>query len=317
MVFSTHLLANSCHFFSSSKITKRTFNDSLSRVQWRTKQNIDYAYLLSYSRNFSEFYIQLEDDVVAANNFILNIKDYINKMGGKQWFCIEFSSLGFIGKLFHSESLQLISDFLLMFKTEQPCDLLLNYLKRIMTQKRDIRTKKALFQHRGVVSSLENKIQMLTDSRFRDEMNKGKRNFKKRKIHNPTALITTNLSQYRLFSPDKAYFYSATDYFWCKSPSRGSYYNIEFEKPVNLTHIYVQTGHPTKGTDKLENGKVLLGLEDEDNKCGKLVTIAKFVYGKVDINTEKSFFPPDINCVTILVTEDQRDWLIITEIGLY
>ena len=310
------LIESNVCFYLYSTITKRTFNDSLSRVHWRTKQNIDYAYLFSYSRNLSQFYMQIEDDVLAVDNFIFYIRDFITKSESKAWFCLEFSSLGFIGKLFHSESLTIISDFLLMFKTEQPCDLLLNHLKRIMTQRKDLRNKKSLFQHRGVISSLVNKTQPLTDVSFRDN-SKHKLNIKTRKIHNPPARITTNLDTYKWFSPDKPYLYTATEYFWCKSPSKGGYYNIEFDKPVNLTHIYIQSGHPFRNTDKLEQGNVLLGIEGEGRKCGKIVTIAKFVFGKVDINTHKSLFPPNINCVTIHVIEDQRNWLIIREIGLY
>ena len=306
---------NVCFYFYS-KITKRTFNDAPSRVHWRTKQNIDFAYLFSYSRNISQFYMHIEDDVLAADNFIFYIRDFITKSERKPWFCLEFSSLGFIGKLFHSESLTIISDFLLIFKIEKPCDVLLNHLKRIMHQHKDLRIEKSLFQHQGFISSLENKTQPLTDASFRDN-SKHKLNIKTRKIQNPPARITTNLDTYKSFSPDKPYLYTGTEYFWCKSPSNGGYYNIEFNNPVNLTHIYIQTGDPLRNTDKLEQGNVLLGLEGEGRKCGKNVTIAKFVFGKVDINTQISFFPPNINCVTINVTEDQRNWLIIREIGLY
>ena len=294
---------NVCFYFYST-ITKRTFNDAPSRVHWRTKQNIDYAYLFSYSRNISQFYMQIEDDVLAADNFIFYIRDFITKSESKPWFCLEFSSLGFIGKLFHSESLTIIRDFLLIFKTEQPCDLLLNHLKRIMNQHKDLRIEKSLFQHQGVISSLENKTQPLTDVSFRDN-SKHKLNIKTRKIQNPPARITTNLDTYKSFSPDKPYLYTATEFFWCKPPPKGGYYNIEFDNPVNLTHIYIQTGHPFRNTDKLEQGNVLLGLEGEGRNCGKIVTIAKFVLGKVDINTQNSFFPPNINCLIIHVTEDQ------------
>ena len=252
-----------------------------------------------------------------ANNFISNIKQFILRNEKKGWFCLEFSSLGFIGKLFHTYSLQLISNFLLMFKEEQPCDLLLNYLKRIMMQSKDIRSQKALFQHRGIISSLENKKQKLIDGGFKDRGPAPRKNFKRRKIHNPVGVITTNLSQYGTFSPEKAYLYTAMDYFWCKSPSRGSYYTIEFEQPVNLTHIYVQTGHPSRGTDKLEKGEIRVGVADDSSPCGKTFTIAEFVRGIVDTNTWKSLFPPNINCVTILVMADQTEWLIINEIGLY
>ena len=200
-----------------------------------------------------------------------------------------------------------------------PCDLLLNQLKRIMHQEKGLRSIKSLFQHRGKISSLANKTQDLIDARFKDnvKLNLNRKIFKKRRTVNPAAAISTNMSQYRHFSPKKAYIFSETDYFWAKSPSRGSYYTIEFDKPVNLTHIFVQTGHPDRGTDKLKKGEIKLGLPIGQNKCGKSVTIATFVHGVVDINTWQSIFPHNINCVSIVVSENQNDWLIINEIGLY
>ena len=177
-----------------------------------------------------------------------------------------------------------------------PCDLLLNHLKEIMMQGKGLRSTRSLFQHRGVISSLENKKQVLIDGRFKDisKLIPRRKNFKKRRIVNPSAALSTNMSQYRIFSPDKAYIFSETDYFWAKSPTRGSYYTMEFDKPVNLTHIFVQTGHPDRGTDKLEKGEIKLGLPIGQNKCGKSVTIATFVHGLVDINTWQSSFPYNI-----------------------
>lgn len=246
-----------------------------------------------------------------------DIKKNIFRNEIREWFCIEFSSLGFIGKLFRSTSLQLISDFLLLFKEEQPCDLLLKYLKQIMMQTNTIRSALSLFQHRGVISSLENKTQLLVDRRFKESPVLRSKNFKKRKIVNPPASLHTNLTQYRTFSANKAYISSENDFFWCTSPARGSYFTIEFENPMNLSHIYVQTGHPVKGIDKLEKGAIRVGFAIENSTCGDFVTVATFVHGVVDINTWQFTFPPDINCVEILVLEDQSDWLIINEIGLY
>ncbi|VDP17085.1 unnamed protein product [Heligmosomoides polygyrus] len=44
-----------------------TFNDSSQRMYWRTKQNIDYIYLMTYASSLGDYYIQLEDDVTAAD----------------------------------------------------------------------------------------------------------------------------------------------------------------------------------------------------------------------------------------------------------
>ncbi|EYC38498.1 hypothetical protein Y032_0713g1747 [Ancylostoma ceylanicum] len=36
---------------------------------WRTKQNIDYIYIMTYASQRCEYYMQLEDDIVAAASY--------------------------------------------------------------------------------------------------------------------------------------------------------------------------------------------------------------------------------------------------------
>jgi alpha-1,3-mannosylglycoprotein beta-1,4-N-acetylglucosaminyltransferase A/B len=38
---------------------KRTYNDSLQRVRWRSKQNLDYAALMEFSAQLSQYYLQV------------------------------------------------------------------------------------------------------------------------------------------------------------------------------------------------------------------------------------------------------------------
>ena len=52
----------------------------------------------------SQYYIQLEDDVIAKSGFLEFIMEKINAQID-DWFLLEFSNLGFIGKLFKSQSL--------------------------------------------------------------------------------------------------------------------------------------------------------------------------------------------------------------------
>ena len=52
----------------------------------------------------SQYYIQLEDDVIAKSGFVGFIMENINAQVD-DWFLLEFSKLGFIGKLFKSKSL--------------------------------------------------------------------------------------------------------------------------------------------------------------------------------------------------------------------
>jgi alpha-1,3-mannosylglycoprotein beta-1,4-N-acetylglucosaminyltransferase A/B len=65
----------------------------------------------------------LEDDVVAKPNFIHSIKQYIkSRPYPEDWWIIEFSNLGFIGKLFKCEQLPFFVDFFLLFAKDKPID---------------------------------------------------------------------------------------------------------------------------------------------------------------------------------------------------
>lgn len=129
-------------------LTDSVFNDSAERVKWRTKQNYDFAYLMTYAQKRGRYYLQvkcfllnsrlkmgrkmkvvaifilsqLEDDVVSKNGFFSTMKTFIEKQKYDHWKIIEFSQLGFIGKLFKSEELSLFINFFLMFANDKPVD---------------------------------------------------------------------------------------------------------------------------------------------------------------------------------------------------
>ena len=49
--------------------------DTVDRIRWRTKQNLDYAYLMMYARQRSLYYVQLEDDIVTKKDFVKTMKE--------------------------------------------------------------------------------------------------------------------------------------------------------------------------------------------------------------------------------------------------
>ncbi|KAL5007581.1 hypothetical protein ScPMuIL_016387 [Solemya velum] len=306
------------------EFTRRTFNDSKERVKWRSKQNIDYAHLFLYCRDISAFYIQLEDDIIAAPSFLKSIHQTVQTKAKTFWFCIRFSSLGFIGYMFHSKDLERIAEFLFMFYSEQPCDNLMGYLMRLMTQFQDIKIKPSLFQHKGVVSSLKGKKQLLTDRNFREQQHKQThrsemKHTKKFRTPNPDAVVTTNIEAYGSYVAESAYI-AGDSIFWGKTPRAGDFYKIIFDKPHNVSRIYVKTGLGTKERDILREG--LLKVSTSNNKtepCGSPQTVSKFVSGKVDtLSLDSSLLLPfDIQCVVIEVTQNQTEWVIIREVDVF
>ncbi|XP_066275199.1 alpha-1,6-mannosyl-glycoprotein 4-beta-N-acetylglucosaminyltransferase-like, partial [Branchiostoma lanceolatum] len=175
-------------FYPTLEELKIKFKDSPERVRWRSKQCVDYAFLFQYCRNLSEYYLQLEDDVVSARNFFTGIKEYLERVCLDDWTMLEFSELGFIGKLFRSSELQRFADFLLLFYQELPADLFLNpFLEIVQPTKRIFKRYPSLFQHVGQHSSLAGKTQNLTDKAFGNSSARKRKG--KRKVVNLIARI--------------------------------------------------------------------------------------------------------------------------------
>uniref|UniRef100_A0A336MSN7 CSON000695 protein n=1 Tax=Culicoides sonorensis TaxID=179676 RepID=A0A336MSN7_CULSO len=70
------ILSPSPSYYPSWKNLKKTLNDPVERVKWRSKQNLDFAYMMAYSQSKGTFYVQLEDDILAKTGFITIIKNF-------------------------------------------------------------------------------------------------------------------------------------------------------------------------------------------------------------------------------------------------
>lgn len=135
----------------------RNFGDSAERVRWRAKQVADYAALFAFSAGQSQYYLQLEDDVQSTPSFVSHIKQFIKSTEKPRsvWAMLEFSELGFIGKLFRTEDLDRLSRYMNMFYAEQPVDWLMIGFRQSMGQRQRLIRNPTLFQHFGVKSSFD------------------------------------------------------------------------------------------------------------------------------------------------------------------
>ncbi|XP_076115049.1 alpha-1,6-mannosyl-glycoprotein 4-beta-N-acetylglucosaminyltransferase-like [Mytilus galloprovincialis] len=298
------------HMYPDFNSLYRTFNDATERVIWRSKQNIDYAYMFMYSHNISEYYIQLEDDIQAIPNYFYKIKSFISTMNKKhtKWFCLDFCNLGFVGKLVRNDELLVLAKFLLMFFNDQPGDNLLGYLKHVKTQFKDIRHKPSLFQHVGVVSSLRGKRQFLQDGTLK------KKSSKKRFYNeNPPADIETTIETFEKHFPKNPYGLS-DEYFWGISPKQGDVFTIKFHKPEQVTGIYIKFGLTEQPDDILSEGKLKVSQNCENWKYIKSIHGHQSV---INLDRGYSNWPSKLQCVTIEVTRTQAIWLIIQEISIF
>ncbi|XP_024918975.1 alpha-1,3-mannosyl-glycoprotein 4-beta-N-acetylglucosaminyltransferase B isoform X2 [Cynoglossus semilaevis] len=238
-----------------------TLGDSQDRVRWRTKQILDFSFLMMYSKDRGAYYVQLEDDIVAKEDYYQQMKTYVTQEASKPWLYLEFSQLGFIGKLFRTRDLPVIVDFFLMFHKDKPIDWLLDYMLwvKVCHPEKDVahcdqqraqlrqRYKPSLFQHMGLHSSLSGKVQHLKDKDFGTQVLYHPHS-------NPAAELETSLKHYRGHSLDRAY--RGQDFFWAQTPNQGDYVLIRFPKPLHVSRFLFRSGNIENSKDKLYNTTV-------------------------------------------------------------
>uniref|UniRef100_A0A671KM27 Alpha-1,3-mannosyl-glycoprotein 4-beta-N-acetylglucosaminyltransferase A n=1 Tax=Sinocyclocheilus anshuiensis TaxID=1608454 RepID=A0A671KM27_9TELE len=307
---------------------KETFGDSKERVKWRTKQNLDYSFLMMYAVNKGVYYVQLEDDIVAKPNYFATMKNFALQLATEDWMILEFSQLGFIGKMFQAPDLNLIVEFIFMFYKEKPIDWLLDHIlwvkvcnpekdaKHCERQKSSlrIRFRPSLFQHVGLHSSLAGKIQKLTDKDFLKPL--------LHKIHvNPPAEVSTSLKVYQGHTLEKTYL--GEDFFWAITPMAGDYVLFKFDRPVYIERFLFRSGNQEHPGDKIENTTVeILPFSDAESKTkekykrteDRFYKLAQFEKGVAEGTVDPAFNP--VVAVRLKVQKDSAVWAIISEVCL-
>lgn len=255
-----------------------TWHDDPVRVKWRSKQNIDYAFLMHYAIPLAPFYLQIEDDLGFASNWINKMHRYrldkfpptFRNADRVPWRLLDFSELGFIGKLFQSDVLVTMAQVLVLFYDQIPCDLLLNDWMIAMHQKKRIdywKNSKSLFRHEGVFRSLGG-YQPLQEKKFGKSL-----------WDNPAATMGTNMQIVPTYTGQWVYFSGGDpqkrndkcDYtksqahknvkshrcwFWGAQVKAEDYFEMVFTSSdgVHLKGILYEHGHPFHPKDLFYHG---------------------------------------------------------------
>ncbi|KAM3869795.1 alpha-1,3-mannosyl-glycoprotein 4-beta-N-acetylglucosaminyltransferase C-like [Diretmus argenteus] len=290
-------------YYPSLDGLKRNYNDPEDRVRFRSKQNVDYAFLLNFCTNLSHFYMMLEDDVRCSRNFLTALKKVITSREGSYWVMLEFSKLGYIGKLYHSRDLPRLAHFLLMFYQEMPCDWLLIHFRGLLAQKDVICFKPSLFQHMGYYSSYKGAENKLKDDDFEEES-----------IDipdNPPASLYTNINVFENYDATKAYSSIVDEYFWGKPPYTGDFFVIVFNKSTKISKIKIVTGTDDRQNDVLHRGALEVGQKLAETKqgrqCTSYITLGEFKGGNIEVNNVDRKIGFDIECVRIVITASQEE----------
>lgn len=286
---------------------KRNFNDAPERVAFRSKQNLDYSFLIQFCAGLSQYYLQLEDDVSASKSFLSKIRAHIAEQEAKRvnWVMLEFSTLGYIGKLYKSVHLALLSRFLFLFYQEMPCDWLMPLFRTVMTQKDAIYLKPSLFQHIGTFSSFGGTYNHLKDKDFEEGF-----------YNNPLATVYSDMSIYKRHLPKLAW-EAGDGFFWGQSPKKGNYLTVVFSAPTLLTGIVIETG--SGGKDILESAQVEIGqhtikTDNGEGSCEEFQSVGGLVNGRFEIENLEKTHSSASSCLRILVTNEQDEWVVISKI---
>uniref|UniRef100_A0A3B3SQS8 Zgc:154054 n=1 Tax=Paramormyrops kingsleyae TaxID=1676925 RepID=A0A3B3SQS8_9TELE len=248
-------------FYPNFNDLKETFGDTRERVKWRTKQNLDFSFLMLYAQSKGSYYVQLEDDIVAKLGYSTTMKNFVSQQTSQDWLVLEFSQLGFIGKMFRASDIPVLVDFILMFYKDKPIDWLLDHFLwvKVCNPEKDVmhcnrekdsvkrQYKPSLFQHVGLHSSLPGKIQNLKDKDFGNQIL-----FKSHR--NPHAELTSSLSVYQSHTLQRAYL--GVDFFWGLTPAAGDYILISFLQPQTVKGYLFRSGNIETNGDKFYNTTV-------------------------------------------------------------
>uniref|UniRef100_A0A671N0M2 Alpha-1,3-mannosyl-glycoprotein 4-beta-N-acetylglucosaminyltransferase B-like n=1 Tax=Sinocyclocheilus anshuiensis TaxID=1608454 RepID=A0A671N0M2_9TELE len=313
------VISPSPHYYPDLSNLKETFGDPKERVRWRTKQNLDYSFLMLYAQSKGTYYVQLEDDIIAKQGFFESMKKYIAYVLSEEWLFLEFSQLGFIGKLFRTSDLPMIVEFFLMFHKDKPIDWLLDHIlwvkvcnpekdsKHCHNEKARLKRtyKPSLFQHVGLHSSLPGKIQNLKDKDFGNQvLFKGH--------NNPPAELRSSLEKYLSHTLERAY--NGVDFFWGLTPKRGDYILITFTTPQAVKGYLFRSGNIETNGDRFYNTTVEV-LPTSVSIMPKKVCIhyRSFKNGVAEGEVDGAL--GEIAAMRLLVHSDSDVWVLLSEVN--
>ena len=263
------------------------------------------------------------------------MRTFIKKNQARNWFVIEFSKLGFIGKMFKVSELSIAIQFFLTFFKDKPVDWLLSdiiYTKvcspemnakmcNLAARKMRIQYGGRMFVHIGTHSSLEGKVWNKKGKKI-DEASL----FKAHK--NPPATIETTMMHYKDYSIEKAYL--GENFYWGLVPKESDYITFTLTPPVELDGVKFVSGNMEHPSDRFvettveilfENSKQarqkqLKSLGYRKIKDGFLV-VARFDAKGLAMNLNLTKLFGKVKAIRLKVRDaNSKNWVILSDIEI-
>lgn len=225
-------------------------NNSLS------SDNHYISYLMFYCQSHGHYYLQLDDSVIAAERFVTSITNFISQIQHNYWISLGFTRTGFIGALFKTSELQLLSQvFSMASANDNPDKVLQMYIdvkhKQCVVDKNNP-VQNHCYQEMGLSRILHRPSLFLLKTTDENSIaHKVMSNipltyeawpWDNVPIYiNPPAKLASTLRHYRNHSLERAYHYQ--DYFYAIQPQAGDFIYFNFTPPVVLEEFFIQCGN--------------------------------------------------------------------------
>lgn len=300
---------------------KEKYGDSVQRRAWRSKENVDNSFLMCYCKDFSHYYIHLEDDVKSSPSFVSKLRDFITQTS-TDWPSLNVAVTGSVAKVYYSHDLENIASYFYLMYDEMPIDWLMSQWTKIKFPEVVYRNNKepflaSLFEHTGVQSSLAEKESHNSNDLepFFDRYDQ------KYKGLNPPAIVTSSLASYQ-GDPQDAYD-KGSGYFWSRYPQKNDYVLIKFNVATAVQKVFVDTGSYKARKDLLYFGVLQASFWSAEgsgtqtsghDSCGQFEIIGFFYQGQAKATLDES---RDVTCFKILVERDQSQPIFLREIDVW
>ena len=313
-----HVIAAPREYYPALSNMKRKFDDSQDRIMWRSKLVIDFSFLMCYCKDFSPYYLHLEDDLIPAPSFYPKLQDFIASQKNP-WPILDAASMGHTAKIYHSTDLENLASFFFLMYDEMPGDWLIAYWRGIKYDgkyfKASVLPHASFFQHIGDNSSFKENINSYkSKEQFFDAYDVKYRGL------NPQATISSSFVSSDGSQPQSAYT-KGTGHFWAKQPKTDDFILIKFTSVTTVRKVFVDTGSLNAPKDILRSGVLQASFQNEkmpdeankDPQCQDFETIGHFKDGRLKISLSQS---RKLHCLRILVTGGQSEWIFFREIDV-
>lgn len=237
-----------------------------------------------------------------------------------RWAMLEFSELGFIGKLFRAGDLDRLATFMMTFYEEQPVDWLMTYFRLSMAQRRVHLRKPTLFQHVGRTSSFDTTKDNALVDRYFDSGDKPWTG------DNPPATVLSTMAPFEGHTPDLAYS-SGSGFFWAAKVVAGDVLLVVFDDEHRLAKVVVETGCPQHPNDRVGEATLHVGFTDEvaetdpsktDDVCANATFVSRFADGRTEVGSlDERFERRAARCLKVAITEGQSNWVVFYQIAVF